>query len=250
MGEYGKVLDSYFRSLIKKDSVAPKVTSVSVCGSSPSNWMANTEQLKKTNCGYWRKSQLNGEVRKTTHPYFSFENEFSKAKPDLVVFTLGTNMLVDMTTLGDEITKIGLLTKKVIENQAQCVWVGPPDTLKPNLKPHLKPTISAIEEVVKKNGCHFIDSTKITVYPDIKAVTKKGNKGVSNTDGIHYTPNGSTQWGSKVVEIIKTLPLVSNTKGTIAAPTVVPNPPPKIEKPKSIIKNQSPPNPESSAGSI
>ena len=101
-----------------------------------------------------------------------------------------------------------------------------------------------IKDSLEKGG------VKITVYPDIKAVTKKGNKGVSNTDGIHYTPNGSTQWGSKVVEIIKTLPLVSNTKGTIAAPTVVPNPPPKIEKPKSIIKNQSPPNPESSAGSI
>lgn len=179
-GRYGETLDQYFRKN------ASKVTSIASCGSSPSTWVNVKSNFKSTNCGYWKKDRAEGEVRVKSQKLESFESHLQKTNADLVVISLGTNILASPGNIQSELKNIEAMILQAKKQGADCVWVGPPDLRRNPFKANLEKGIEAIKTVVEKNKCRFVDSTKLTKYPSGK------------TDGIHYGPSDSKKWGESV----------------------------------------------------
>lgn len=183
-GVYGTVIDGYFRK------TASKVVSIASCGSSPSTWTSVKANFKTTNCGYWRKERSEGEVRVKSQKLESFSTHLDQVKPDLVVLSLGTNILASRSNVESELKSIDLMMEQVKKTGADCIWIGPPDLAKSPFKDNLKYGIEKIKSQVEKYSCRYIDSSKITSYPSGKS------------DGIHYGPADSRKWGESVTQQI------------------------------------------------
>lgn len=192
-GQCGKALDKYFRS------IAQEVVTVSSCGSSPSTWTTQGKNFQTTNCGYWRKDN-HSETRVKSHQLNSHQNEDQDFNPDLTVISLGTNILSSQTSINRELPQIKKMAELAKKNGRECIWIGPPDLQKNPFKSNLKKGIEELRSTVEAASCKFIDSTQLTKYPP------------GNSDGIHYGPTESRQWGEAIQhEIDKKLKLDSAT---------------------------------------
>jgi hypothetical protein len=188
-GNFGKGVDAYLRTL------GQKVTSIASCGSSPSNWISNSDRYKKTVCGFWRKDSAGKEIRVQNHAMSALPEELAQSKPDLTVIALGTNILASPENIQREKTAIEKMLSQVDNSGSRCIWIGPPDAGREAFKKNLERGVQEIRSLVEKHGCAFVDSSKLTSYPQNKA------------DGIHYGPKDATEWAKKVnVEIEKSLP--------------------------------------------
>jgi len=179
-GNFGKVLDKYLRTR------APKVLSISSCGSSPSTWTTDKGNFKTTNCGYWRRQSVDKEIRVKSHQMNSFSEEFDTLKPDVTVISLGTNILASEGNIQREKVHIEKMIQHARKGGSQCVWIGPPDLARDPFKKNLLKGIAEIKTIVEKNDCIYIDSARLTKYPQ------------GNSDGIHYGPQDATKWGEAV----------------------------------------------------
>ncbi|UXR63208.1 SGNH/GDSL hydrolase family protein [Bdellovibrio bacteriovorus] len=205
-GKYGEVLDSHFRATAKQ------VTSFSSCGSSPSTWTTTSANFKSTNCGFWKKNAADRETRVKSHKLPSFNAELKSLRPQLTVITLGTNILGSTGNINSEKKHIESMMKAIRAQGSECVWVGPPDLAKTPFSKNLQSGVATIKALADKNQCHFIDSTKLTQYPSGKS------------DGIHYGPGDSANWGKAVIEKIKGLNLKAPQRTAPPAPAA-PNTP-------------------------
>lgn len=203
-GRYGTVLDSYFRER------SAKVSSFASCGSSPSTWTKGSSKFAETNCGFWSKKSADKETRVKSHRLPSFQEELKSTQPDVVVISMGTNILSSPANIDRELKITEGMLKSIQGEKAQCVWVGPPDLSKNPFKANLELGIKKIKELTAKYNCSFIDSSKVTKYPSGK------------NDGIHYGPQDSARWGQDVVEELKTIvkkPTVASEKTSSPAGT-------------------------------
>ncbi|GIL18481.1 MAG: hypothetical protein BroJett040_22320 [Oligoflexia bacterium] len=184
-GRYGEVLDKYFRSK------ANQVTSISVCGSSPSTWITTENNLKATNCGYWKKTAPDKEIRAKSHQLSSFSSEMKSLNPNVVVISLGTNFMGSSKGFLAEKKHIESMLKLAQQTNTNCIWIGPPDLGKSQYKTNLAAGVEEIKKLVESYKCSFIDSSQLTKYPSGKS------------DGIHYAPSESAEWGKAVQKEIE-----------------------------------------------
>lgn len=199
-GKYGEVLDAHFRTSAKQ------VTSFSSCGSSPSTWTTTSANFKSTNCGFWKKSAADREIRVKSHKLPSFSTELQNLRPQLTVITLGTNILGSPGNIASEKKHIESMMKAIRAQGSECVWVGPPDLAKAPFSKNLQSGVEVLKTLAEKNQCHFIDSTKLTQYP------------AGKSDGIHYGPNDSAKWGRSVIEKINDLKLKAAARASSPTP--------------------------------
>ena len=184
-GAFGKSMDSYLRTL------SSDVTSISSCGSSPSNWMRTQAEYQKTVCGYWRKDGAGKEIRVKDHNITPFPEELKNIKPDLTVIALGTNILASPANIQREKAAAEKMLSQVAQSGSQCVWVGPPDADKQPFKKNLSAGVSELRILAEKYNCLFVDSSQMTKY-------KEGT-----SDGIHYGNSEAKAWGERVTAELK-----------------------------------------------
>lgn len=199
-GKFGEKIDTYLRS------VAGQVDTVASCGSSPSTWLAKGDNYKSTNCGYWSKDSPGHDIRTKSHKIESFSEKMASVKPDLTVVALGTNILASPGNIAQEKKSIEAMLAEIKAAHSKCVWVGPPDVAKNPFKQNLAEGVKEMRELVEKNGCMYIDSTKMTSYPS------------SNKDGIHYGPQDAAAWGEKVTKAIDGYRSIYANRRGVSAP--------------------------------
>ncbi len=99
--------------------------------------------------------------------------------PNIVVISLGTNMLDDNPQIVKANTQN--LAQQVTSKGKRCFWVGPgvvDPTKVPTLASGLAPVAQAIQEGAQAAGCQFIDARSYTSVAE------------TQSDGYHYTTAG------------------------------------------------------------
>ncbi len=182
---YGKL-----GSVIEKNlsTISNNIIMESSCGSTASTWLGKSV-FYKTICGFWKKDNTE-EIRTKNHRIPKFAEEIEKYQPQVIIVQLGTNMAAsERPTLSS--ASIEEMMKKIKEANALCIWIGPPDAnSKIVTKEKLAIVNTLINDLATKNGCHYIDSLKLTKFPK------------NNPEGIHYPPTLASKWGEKASSII------------------------------------------------
>lgn len=181
-GEFGKQI---YKSL---SAVSPEMSIQASCGATAKTWLGEKGHAK-TNCGYWIKD-ANEEFRSKEHILPVFGDDLLKYYPDVVIVQLGTNIAVGKNPQ-NALGSIELIMSKIQDSGAKCIWIGPPDAKHKLLtKSKLNAVNQMIEGLSRKYSCSFIDSLKLTKFPE------------NNSEGIHYPPSLSRAWGLSVSNII------------------------------------------------
>jgi len=192
---YGKLGTTVEKNL---STISNHVIMESSCGSSAYTWLGKTG-YEKTVCGFWKKDGAD-ETRSVEHQTPKYADEVIKYQPKVNIIQLGTNMAAATKPLNSR-DSIDQLMKAAKANNATCIWIGPPDAnSKVVTKEKLKVVNDLLKELTTQNGCHYIDSLELTVFP-------KDNK-----EGIHYPPKASAEWGEKVSQ--KILSILEQTEST------------------------------------
>lgn len=182
---YGKFGQTLYQNL---STISDSVVMESSCGSSASTWLGKTG-YEKTVCGFWKKDSLE-EIRLKEHNTPKYADEMIKYQPKIAIIQLGTNMAAMTNPLNAQ-KSIEELIKLSKNNEAECIWIGPPDAnSKIVTKEKLNKLNDLLVNVTRELSCFYIDSLKLTSFP-------KDNK-----EGIHYPPTLSKEWGEKVSAII------------------------------------------------
>ena len=175
VGIYGQEMDKLARS------TGATVQTYGVAGSSPSWWFSGT----KTKCGFYsndaeghKKTAGMGDATPTPN----IKELIAKAKPDVVIVSLGANMIASPETSVTSTTK--KMADAIEQSGAKLVWVGPPKHRKNQENPQqLTNLYNELQSALPKDA-KFIDSRPYTYYP------KTGG------DGIHF-------WGKEGMQIAK-----------------------------------------------
>ncbi|MFN8576363.1 MAG: hypothetical protein U0354_05855 [Candidatus Sericytochromatia bacterium] len=173
VGVYGKEMDRLMRE------TGAKVQTYGSAGSSPSWWLTG----HTTKSGFYSKDD-NGNIDspadwKQPHETPKFTNLINNFKPNVIVISLGANLIkANGETIEKEVKKLADIAK---ESGAKIIWVGPPDG-RESKKPTSKQTFlyEHLEKVAKQYGT-FLDSRQYTEYPE------KGG------DGLHYGGEQGTE---------------------------------------------------------
>ncbi|MBO9667413.1 MAG: SGNH/GDSL hydrolase family protein [Bdellovibrio sp.] len=184
-GKFGEEVDKYLRT------ISTDVTSMASCGSSPSTWMASSDNYQSTNCGYWQRDSKGRDTRVKKHKVNSFPEELQRLEPDFTVVALGTNILGSKENIQRELPIVQQMLNEIAKSKSQCVWVGPPDLAKNPFKANLAEGNKALKKLVQKNNCIYVDSTTLTKYQE------------GTSDGLHYGPKDSAKWGIAVAKKIE-----------------------------------------------
>lgn len=182
---YGKLGTVIEKNLSK---ISEHVIMESSCGSTANTWLGKSG-FEKTVCGFWKKDGAD-EVRSVNHQMPKFSSEIEKYQPRVVIVQLGTNMAASSKPINSKASIAEMMNEINMEN-ALCIWIGPPDAnSKIVTKDKLAVVNKLIFELAAKNNCHFIDSLKLTKFP------------ADSSEGIHYPPKLSAQWGEKLSLLI------------------------------------------------
>jgi hypothetical protein len=178
-GKLGTVIEK------KLSSVSQNVIMESSCGSTPNTWLSNNKGYATTVCGFWKKDN-SSEIRSKEHRTPKFEDELAIYRPQVTIVQLGTNIAA-----GDRPNKfthsIEAMMKAIADEKSICIWIGPPDAnSKIVTKEKLTQTNLLLTDLAMKNNCHYIDSLKLTKFPS------------KDKEGIHYSPDLSAKWGTRV----------------------------------------------------
>jgi len=183
-GPFGSVIDQALRGQ------SEKVVSIASCGASASTWLEKANNFKSTNCGYWKKSDSQKEIRTQSHQLNSLNSELISVQPQVTVIALGTNMLGDVNGFRSELKAVEKLISQVQQAGSRCLWIGPPDVSKNPFKQNLASLNLELKKFVESKKCTYLDSSQITSYQFTKA------------DGIHYPAKESKSWGEKISQEI------------------------------------------------
>lgn len=188
VGIYGREIDGLMTS------TGAKVQTYGSAGSTPSWWLNG----HSTKSGFYSKDD-EGKVDnpanwKEPHPTPKLNNLIDNFKPNVIVFSLGANLVkANAEQIESEVKKVADIAK---ESGAKIVWVGPPDS-RDSAKPNSTQAFlyEHLEKVASQYGT-FIDSRPYTEYP------------ATGGDGIHYWGKEGTatakQWANSVFDQMQT----------------------------------------------
>lgn len=206
-GPFGKQLESRLRKRFGNSEIALYAS----CGSSPENWLGSTPVFV-TRCGY--REDLPGEPAvlvdaldgKPCPPWKTpkIPAILKRWSPAFVVVQQGTNWMDNMP---DPVKSDGDKARRIIRNfiselrggnsSRQIIWILPPESSK-----YAAPTKRAVDawitRALQEAGCTPIRSRNLT---------GPYKKGVTGTDGVHYSKPAAESWANKVYgRLINALP--------------------------------------------
>lgn len=162
-------------------------------GSKPIDWIEGTNLT----WGFWEHHTGKKDLRGTNRAVPIFTELIQKHLPNRVIIVQGTNTVWYQEKETD-VNAMRFLLNVVQKQNAECIWVGPPDLIAKNADQartindfHLR-----IEKETAENNCKLIKSWEFTHYPE-----KLG-------DGVHYDnipvvgKRMSRKWAQKVFELI------------------------------------------------
>ena len=190
VGIYGQEMDKHLRS------TGAKVATYGSAGSSPKWWITG----QTTRSGFFSRD---GEEKTTRpakwndpHPTPKLKALLEQFRPNVVVFSLGANLIAATpTAIERQMREIAEMAKTY---GTEIIWIGPPDG-RESKKPTSKQNelYNTLERVAKDYG-DFIDSRPLTEYP------------ASGGDGVHYWGAEGSRvakgWAEDVFEQIQSLP--------------------------------------------
>ncbi len=157
-GQMGKTLQS---QLAQKNTVHL----YAVCGSHLKGWIQ----------GGQKGCQNQGQT-------VSVKSLVAQLKPDLVIYSLGTNSILNPASLIEkEVQNLSNIPTK-------CLWIGPPAMAKFNASILANFYHSLVNGLAP--GCGMVDSEVITQYPPAG-------------DGLHYWGQYAKDWGQSIYQLIK-----------------------------------------------
>ncbi|PKL76021.1 MAG: hypothetical protein CVV27_12365 [Candidatus Melainabacteria bacterium HGW-Melainabacteria-1] len=176
VGIYGKEMDKLLRA------TGAKVESYGSAGSSPRWWLTG----QSTRSGFYGKDETGKTDApadwRAPHPTPKLPNLLNRFKPNVVMISLGANLLgASPASIDKQVRELAEIAKA---SGAKIIWVGPPDgreSKKPTSKQNA--LYAQLQKTASEYGA-FIDSRPLTDYP------AKGG------DGVHY-------WGSEGSKIAK-----------------------------------------------
>ncbi|MEM1297300.1 MAG: hypothetical protein AAGH89_18190, partial [Verrucomicrobiota bacterium] len=191
MGAFGRTLDANMRS--EKLEVYTYVAG----GASPYYWLSRYEPIS-CSIGYWEKTptleKRVGYIREVP----KVESLLDSYKPDVVVVQTGVNLYATLRSKrrekADNIkvveTLIMDMCRAVHSKGAHSYWITPPESHPKRFPSDLQQELTKImKRVVGGLGGKVFESAEVThwtaEYP-------------SGSDGIHYGPDQSIDWASKV----------------------------------------------------
>ncbi len=183
--------DGYYGSYLKVSlqTEGAQVWKYSVGGSSPITWDLGTCKGIGEGEGECYLLSVITSTQSTAEPFsgeelkpYSFSNLKSQVQPDIVIITLGTNILV-----GDQ--HIIPLAQAAASGGTTCYWVGP-SKIDPTKKSNIGGVAADIASKVS-SYCTFIDSLPLT------------DENKLSSDGVHYTNEGAEEWAKGVLNQIK-----------------------------------------------
>lgn len=187
VGIYGQEMDKHLRS------TGAKVETYGSAGSSPQWWLTG----QATRSGFFGKDETGKTDAprdwKQPHATPKLPNLMQRFQPNVVVFSLGANLLgANAETIEKQVKSVAEIAKA---NGAKIIWVGPPDgreSKKPSSKQNA--LYQALEKAASQYGT-FIDSRPLTEYP------------ATGGDGVHYWGKEGSKtaksWASHVFEQIQ-----------------------------------------------
>lgn len=172
VGTYGTNLDNLVRG------TKAKVITYASWGSSPSWWFSGVSAT----AGYWSKGIDGSETRTKQHETPSIEKILAKEKPDVVIVTMGGNMIKNATqqTVSKEVDKLGTA---ITNSGAKLFWAGPPKyDPKTRTPEQLETFYGFLGKAVANHGV-LIDSRKfITEYHGKDGLHYSGKEGEKETE--------------------------------------------------------------------
>ena len=165
------------------------IRSYSLFGSDPGHWNNGDRHsliyLKSHPLVFIDENNQRTESTEKNPTFDTFNTDF---KPDIIIITLGTNIINQIATDNSDVIKnTKELSQKASQN-SYCYWVGPPN-IKDNRKDNLNSAIQKIKTIVEPN-CEFIDSKPLSDETKL------------NSDNIHYTAEGGQQWAQNVFKAL------------------------------------------------
>ena len=164
-------------------------------GSSPKWWITG----HTTRSGFFSKDGDEKTTRPAKwsdpHPTPKLETLLAQFRPNVVVFSLGANLIhAAPATIESQMREIADMAKAY---GTEIIWVGPPDGRESKKPTSKQDTLYRTLERVAREYGDFIDSRPLTEYP------------ATGGDGVHYGgPEGSRiakGWAEDVFEQIQGL---------------------------------------------
>jgi lysophospholipase L1-like esterase len=185
VGPYGKTLDSLARA-----SGATVVTHAS-WGASPT-WFFNGQETHK----YWSRDSAGQELTAAKVATPRLPDLLAREKPDVVVVTMGGNMIAGNASQADVTLQVSQIGNAVSASGAHLVWVGPPKYDPQKRSPEvIAQFYQKLENIVPEFG------TLIDSRPHIETY--------SGADGLHYSgakgERIAREWARGVFEQIQKL---------------------------------------------
>ncbi|WP_419204908.1 SGNH/GDSL hydrolase family protein [Bordetella trematum] len=175
---------------------AKQVHTVSVCGSTPAQWLTVTPG----SCGGAERIGHAPMVSKQTASTTPISELLTKEKPNLVIVVMGDTMagygkaVFPKTWVWQQTTA---LTKAIGASKTACVWVGPPWGSEGGKYGKTFTRVQQLSSFLATNvaPCEYIDTTKMA---------KPGEWG--STDGQHLTTSAYKNWGKAIADALVQLP--------------------------------------------
>jgi len=198
-GPFGKQLETRFRKRLGDSEMALYAS----CGSSPENWLSATPVFV-TKCGY--REALPGESPmlvdamngKPCPPWKTpkLPSILKRWAPSIIIVQQGTNWMDNMPDpVGSDGHKSHQIVRKFISElrtgdpSRQIIWILPPDSSKYPIA--TKQAVDTwIEQALRESGCPSPIRSRTLTAPY--------RKGITGTDGVHYTKEAAESWANKV----------------------------------------------------
>tara|TARA_R110002096_G_scaffold4493_3_gene20762 strand:- start:11155 stop:12516 length:1362 start_codon:yes stop_codon:yes gene_type:complete len=211
MGAFGRTLDANMRS--EKLEVYTYVAG----GASPYYWLSRYEPIS-CSIGYWEKTPTLEKRVGYIRAVPKVETLLDSYKPDVVVVQTGVNLYATLRSKRREKKENVKLVETLIMDMCRAVhskgahsyWITPPESHPKRFSSDLQQELTTImKRVVGGLGGKVFESAEVTQWT--------GNYPVGS-DGIHYGPDQSIDWASKVTVDFRSF---IDHLGEMPEPTVV-----------------------------
>lgn len=183
VGPYGKSIDELARA------TGATVSTHASWGASPT-WFFNGQETYK----YWSRDSAGNQDTRSQAKTPLLKDLLAKERPDVVVVTMGGNMIAGNATQADVTMQVSQIGNAVSASGAQLVWVGPPKYDPQKRSPEvIEQFYQKLRNIVPEYGTLIDSRPHISEY--------------AGTDGLHYSgakgERIARQWANGVFQEIQ-----------------------------------------------